>query len=652
MSDPTVFSPLSPVARIGIPGLPNLVDGMVSGGVYVLIAETPSARFPILAGSLACAVSEGLVCTVVVPAEPEQFIQRIESYGDLNVHELLAANRLQFFVMQDEFSKKMFQVGAEGFVEELERFEIPENSYFLFNQAEELLSLHDLSQALDQVDVLRKWAAQKRVTMLLVFARATETQSGVLNALMDNLTGIARLGADKDGLTLTFDYWQSPEGTTAARNYRMTTLASGLYKVSTNLATSEQVLEGEPYARQDEAEDAEAHFFYMDPDLGSLAKQMPGIWHRADTLVGMMHATRNSRSAIVILSFQRDTNLRQLAEAVHTLRLRLGRRARIVVQEKGASLRYQNTALLLRLGLSLVVNRDVPTSRLPLLLDSLNGQIFNRDVDINFEAALASVLPTRLRGYLAPLHFVREVESILVQTQPLNIPCAMIIGRLGAGMTITEALSIGALSRLGDLISTDGEYCYLFLNACPQPVMLTTLERILGMPVDAAFDDVSFLIQREEIQAELPVLLRAAEQGALPDFASMIPASPSLPQDVPAITPIEAERLAQARPAPAAYSTSIFAVFNERASNDLHAPPIQSPRNSTQFVEPTRTQMAVPRDATIRAPDTSPDGSIYRYDNTLARPSFGRKAAPRATRSTLPDDSAEALGEDDAKRGH
>ena len=200
MNDSDAPVPMTPVARIGIRGLPNLTDSMISGGVYVLIAQTPSARFPLLAASLASAITDELACTVVVPAEPELFIQRIESYGDLNVHELLAANRLQFFVMQDEFSKNMFRVGAEGFVEELEHFEIPENSYLLFNQADDLLSLHDLSRALDQVEVLRKWAAQKRVTMLLVFSRATERQAGTLNALMDNLTGIARLGADKDGL--------------------------------------------------------------------------------------------------------------------------------------------------------------------------------------------------------------------------------------------------------------------------------------------------------------------------------------------------------------------------------------------------------------------------------------------------------------------
>jgi cellulose biosynthesis protein BcsE len=651
MNDSVSQASLTPVARIGIRGLPNLVDSMLNGGVYVLIAQTPSARFPLLAASLASAIMDGMACNVVVPAEPALFIQRIESYGDLAVRELIDANRLQFFVMQDEFSKKMFRSGAEGFVEELEHFAIPENSYLLFNHADELLSLHDLSLALDQADVLRKWAAQKRVTMLLVFSRATDTQAGTLNALMDSLTGIARLGVDKDGLELAFDYWQSTEGTIAARNFRLATLGSGLYEASTKLATAEQAMEGEPVAREEEAEDAETHFFYMDPDLGSLAKQMPGIWRRVDTLVGLMHATRNTRSATSILSFQRDTNLRQLAEAIHTLRLSLGRRARIVVQEKGASLRYQNEALLLRLGLNLVVNRDVPISRLPLLLDSLKGQIFSRDVDINFEAALASVLPTRLRGYLAPLSFVREVDSILDQAQTLNIPCAMIIGKPGAGMTITEALSISGLSRPGDLISTDGAYCYLFLNACPQSVMLTTLERILGMPVDAAFDDIRFLILREEIQAELPVLARTVKQAVLPDYASLIPASPPLPQILDENTPNEAQRLTQAlTTTPSGQVPPVIVVLNERAFKDRHAPSVKPTRNSTPFVQQSANQLAVLPGADVVTLDAPTDGSLYRYDNNVARPSFGRKSAPRATRSSLPNDSADALGEGDAKR--
>lgn len=649
MNHPAIPASPPSVARLGIRGLPNLTESMSRGGLYVLIAETPSARFPILAASLASAVNDGLACTVIVPANPALFVQRIEYYGHIDASALIATNALQFFELQDEFSKKMFRFGAESFVQELDQFEIPRDSYLLFDQADELLSLHDLSLALDQIDTLSKWFAQRRVTALLVFSRTTETDSRTLNALMDNLNGIARLGADKDGLELTFDYWQSPEGTIAARNYRLTTLDSGMYEASANLAPPRQGFDDDTYEPRTVATETTPHFFYMDPDLGSLAAQMPGIWHRVDTLVGMMHATRNTPSATSILSFQRDTNLRQLAEAVHTLRLSLGRHARIVVQEKGASLRYQNEALLLRLGINLVVNRDVPNSRLPLLLESLSGQIFNRDVDINFEAALASVLPTRLRGYLLPARFVREVAIILDQAETLNIPCALVIGKPGANRTMTDILASVGLSRPGDLISADSENCYLFLNACPQSVMLVTLERIFGMSVDDAFDDVRFMIQRAEIQLELAALSRAAEKDDLPNYSSMsIPPQPETATQAPtelAFFPQTAPAL-EDRPAhPASASSS------KPASVDQQPPQLRPSPAMTPNIAPRTVQPAL-KDRTPKTQDASTVDSRFSYDTSLPTPFFGRQEAPRARRSAPATASSDTAGQSTAKSAH
>jgi len=39
------------VIEIGIQGLPELSANMIAGGLYALKAETPSARYPLLAGS-------------------------------------------------------------------------------------------------------------------------------------------------------------------------------------------------------------------------------------------------------------------------------------------------------------------------------------------------------------------------------------------------------------------------------------------------------------------------------------------------------------------------------------------------------------------------------------------------------------------------
>ncbi len=93
MNDLVTPAPMAPVVRIGVRGLPNLTDNMITGGLYVLIAATPSARFPILAGSLGSALNDDLPCTVIVPVNPELFVQRIESFGHLNLSEVTTKAR-------------------------------------------------------------------------------------------------------------------------------------------------------------------------------------------------------------------------------------------------------------------------------------------------------------------------------------------------------------------------------------------------------------------------------------------------------------------------------------------------------------------------------------------------------------------------------
>jgi len=236
MDDENSFETKPPVVRIGIRGLPDQINSMMGGGLYVLIAKTTSARFPMLAGSIANALEEGLVCTLIAPTNPQSFIQRIETLAQIDTADLVATNLLQIFVAQDNFLKKIFQFGAQRFVSELEDFQIPENSYLVFDQADELLSLHDVSLALEQVNILKNWFSRKNITALLVFSRLSEAHNNTVNAIMDHLNGIVRLGGERDGLELTFDYWQSSEGVVVAKNYQLLTLDTGLYEASSRSA--------------------------------------------------------------------------------------------------------------------------------------------------------------------------------------------------------------------------------------------------------------------------------------------------------------------------------------------------------------------------------------------------------------------------------
>jgi cellulose biosynthesis protein BcsE len=632
---------LLPNVRLGVRGLPALTNSLVPGGLYVLIAETASARFPLLSSSLDTALKDGRMCTVVVPGNPEQLVQRLEAVGGLKLQNALLAGKCQMFEAQAEFPKKMFRFGADGFVQELEHFGVNEHGYLIFDQADDLISLHDIGMALEQIEILSQWLREHQVTALLVFLRLTDVHAANLNALMDNLSGIAHLGSDEDGLRLSFDYWQSPEGAVVARHHALGTLDSGLYEViqranaaaeSVAVGSSGQPLQGYANAAPPPANEP-LSYFYMDPDLGSLSSMMPGHWQQVDSLVGMMHATRNHRAPVVIFCYRADTTLRLLTEAVHTLRVNLGPYAQLIVQEKDASLRYQNEALLLRLGLNLVIHRDVSTPRIPLLLGSLAGQMFNRDVDIDFEAALASVMPSRVRGYQPPTAFVREVRVLLERSAMLNIPFVLLTGLPTQGQSMLDVLSLMKLSRAGDLVTADTRQCYVFLHACQQSVALAAMERILGTSVDEVFETLSFHVTRDDVERALDALLHNASAGMALDYTAQLPPQNFAPGETARAVPVAAAPavrvMAASVPAPSAPPASPAA---------MQAPvaPATRARVATpapQVPEALPAGLHDPRVGAQPVPVPGEAETPYRQGKPAASV-YGREAAPRAQRKS------------------
>ena len=401
MDDAIVLTTKAPAVRIGIRGLPDNVNSMLGGGLYVLIAKTTSARFPMLASSIASAFEDGLECTLVVPANPAQFIQRIENLARINTSELVAANRLQLFMLQDNFLKKMFQFGASRFVSELEDFAIPENSYLVFDQADELLSLHDISLAYEQVSVLKEWFAKKGVTALLVFSRLTDAHNSTVNAIMDSLDGIVRLGGEREGLELTFDYWQSPTSVTVARSYQLLTLDTGLYESCTKAVVTMPVMGEEIYPQ-----------------------------HMSD---------------------------RQLPV-------------------------YE------------------PASHFS-----------SRPVAVNLE---------KYCGYLEPIEFLQELDRILDQIKTINMPFTLVVGKPSPSMMMSDIVKrYGRSSRLGELITADDQYCYIYLNTGEKSVALKNLQSILGLPVGVVFSQSGLFSGHDEIRLALADLLQSVKHGACPDFS-------------------------------------------------------------------------------------------------------------------------------------
>ena len=629
-------------ARLNISELPSLTDSMSKGGMYALIAETPPTRFPILASCLHAALQDGLPCTVILPEQAATFLERIESFGQLDTEDAISKGDLQVLLFQKDFTKTMFRFGADTFTQELDHYDTRPNGLLIFDKADDLFSLHDVSLALTQADTISTWCAERNITALLCFSHLSNTGAGTLQSLMDKLSGMVHLDGDRDGLGLSFDYWQSPEGTIAAKHYPLLSQNSGLYKA---IRLTDQTNSGiQTYSGIDTAAPApqgEQKFYYMDAQLHSLYQQLPGEWQFVDSLVSVVYATRGFPLATVVLSYEKTTNLRDLAETVHTLRLGLGKRACIVVHENGSSLRYQNEALLLRLGVNLVIHRDVAVGRLPLLLESVKGQVFERDMEDNFEAALASVFPSSLRGYQPPARFTKEVHNILERGERINIPSTLLIGVPVSGTDIGELLSGIVLSRAGDLSCSDGDCCYLFLNGCPESVILMTIERLLGKNIDAVFQSHRFVTRRHNIQAELDALSRSATVRELPDYSSYFNvASPEDTATSSAIKtiedlPVESGGKLATSATVDAYTAPQMANQIRRAEPRLFA---QSPliKHHSATTKPAIPSPVLPHEAEAIADQAPPVVAAVKSTAHKHPPGhivFGKDPVPRAKRS-------------------
>jgi len=184
----------------------------------------------------------------------------------------------------------------------------------------------------------------------------------------------------------------------------------------------------------------------------------------------------------------------------------------------------------LRLGVNLIIHRDVAVGRLPLLLESLDGQVFSREVDVDFDAALASVTPPDITGYQPPKRFVPEIEGLINRATTLDIPCALIVARPTLGQYTLDIMNSIQMSRAGDLMTADNEKCYFFLYACQQAVILTTLKRMLGQDTDALFQEINFYINRETIRPELSHLQHKIEVGEAFDLSGEIKKQEKVPE--------------------------------------------------------------------------------------------------------------------------
>jgi cellulose biosynthesis protein BcsE len=497
---------------LGFSEMPAIASTVSPGRAYSLTIQPALGHARLLSSILQANLAAGARCTLVTPMSPEMFLRRCDPEREKELFGALESGQCRLLTMTGDYKKNIVRFGPEKILQELTQCGLEEGSLLIVDHAEQIFSLHHKDTALEQLKTYQQWLERLRSTALLLFSAAAEDAalSGGHRLVADNSSGSARLDYQRTQAELWVDFWQTDAGTMAERRIAL----AGPH--AAELQSPPQADRAPALVNQVQAaEDADEVYFIGD-SLAATHLQKPGSWKEVHTLVGLIHATRQARAATVIISVTKDTDSLQLAQTVHIMRLNAGPMLRIVIIDAGLSLRYHNEALLLRLGVNMVVHDPASIARLPLLLESLQAQLYVRNKQISFEDALASATPPRVKGYLPPPVFCDKVRATLYQSRTLNVPCALIM--LNHAPTYDQAASLKRfhLSRQGDLLTACPTHCYVFLYGFASADSQAFLPRLLGLHDTRSIRDLTFLNKEEDILVALERIAGAVDPNLIP----------------------------------------------------------------------------------------------------------------------------------------
>lgn len=479
MNAPTLSIPHlsdAPSARGGVSLLGGTdgaeLDDLLAGGVYALVPQSPPSRFPLWVNLLRGAIGQGRTAHVMLRAEPEDFLHRLEASGWSEARHAWTAGNLGLYRMADGFSKLLFRMDVGALTKELGYWGVDAQSLLLVDAGDELLSLHDLSLATSQLIKLKAWARTASVPVLLNFTQVGSSGGvGSLNGLMDHFSGMARLQSDAVGPTLTLDYWQSSLGTAAGRTLGLAVESDGYRLRPLASAASGDRRRTADTSNASAAPDADSgtwsEGYTLDQVWARELQMLTGQpWKHVSSVAELMVQAGVATAPLAVLGYGPDTDLADLARSVHAVRLKLPGRGHLVVAEHRVSLRYANELMLLKLGADAVIRQDLPLDRWPVVLKGLKTPAQRKMPDLDVQTALASASTSQGRGYLPVSDFLNEVRLALQRGQLLGVPIALAVLKPLRTTALADAVEMARFRRAGDFITTDGEKLYVFFNAC------------------------------------------------------------------------------------------------------------------------------------------------------------------------------------------
>jgi cellulose biosynthesis protein BcsE len=486
-------------ARLGISKLPLRLSIMARGMVYAVAVDQQSVRIPLITRTVLQSLEAGLPCVLMSPFDSASLLKKGALTG-VDLSPYIRTGQLKIFRQKQTTSKDLFQAGVGRLIDELGFFNLPPRSLIVFDNADSAFCLADPAAAIDAANLYAQWAEAHEHTILAAFVPSAHQPRDyvTLRSVSENFGGFAIVKSVDEETVIDIRHWFGAQGAVPRSSYALQFSDNG--QIEARPAVTAGRISVDP-SRETNVVSRKAS-----EDFNATS----GAWRIAENYMDVIDLMRNSPGGTAVLHFDRAQNLKELAQAIATLRALARPQMRIVVRECGSRLRLAQTVALLRLGVSMVIPTEVTGPSARFMAESLKGSTFARSFESDVNAVLDDARSDANKTALTVAQFRRRVETLLSVSADFEIPHTLI-----SFSTLTpQALKAAAAALRRS--ARDAVFCEadasleVFLFGCPPESGEMVLSRILG----ARFESLLIGWQRTSGNREILAALSHIEPHA------------------------------------------------------------------------------------------------------------------------------------------
>ena len=467
---------MDPIFSIGIQSLWDELRHMPAGGVWWINTDRNEDAISLVNQTVAAQDTHAKVAVITMGEDPKSLVRLEGNSGPETV---------RLFSMPDS------ENGLYFLPRDIQCSIDPDHYLIVLKCANNAWLNIPVEKLRDWLEKMNKWARFYNCTLLVLSPGTNnDKQFSLLMGEYRSLFGLASLRYQTDIHLYDIAFWCNEKGVSARQ--QLTLSHEG------NEWHLRQQEEAVVQPRSDEKR------ILSNVSVLEGAPPLSEHWSLFDSNEALFNEARTTQAATIIFSLTQNNQIDAIARQIHTLRRQRGSALKIVVRENLTSLRATDERLLLGCGANMVIPWNAPLSRCLTLIESIQGQQFNRHVPEDISTLLSMTQPMKLRGFQKWDTFCDAVGNMMSNTLlPADNKGVMVALRPVPGIRVEQALTLCRPNRTGDIMTIGDNRLVLFLSFCRVNDLDTALNHIFPLPTADIFSNRVVWFEDNQIAAEV-----------------------------------------------------------------------------------------------------------------------------------------------------